>query len=217
MQPVAGLMRRIGRTREFVQFYSCMHVEHTLDGPRICIREHGRGLYSIMELPQWLLNHGAPKWFYCLATTYHCCADRKRSVLAPRRLVRAALAFVWSADGSLSSLLAQVVLWMHCKGARSQNTETTSVTWSIAALYIVGTPRPRKTLRFGQLRQIIVMRGSTFATITWTVRSLVPRPCAFVACSTKFAQRAWARSSRDVCHSIRHGHFTENQWCHTIG
>ena len=32
--------------------------------------------------------------------------------------------------------------------------------------------------------------------------SLVPRPCAFVACSTKFAQRAaWARSSRDVCHS----------------
>ena len=24
---------------------------------------------------------------------------------------------------------------------------------------------------------------------------------AFVACGTKFAQRAWARSSRDVCHS----------------
>ena len=46
--------------------------------------------------------------------------------------------------------------------------------------------------------------------------SLVPRPCAFVACSTKFAQRAWARSSRDVCHSLRHGHFTENQWCHRI-
>ena len=31
--------------------------------------------------------------------------------------------------------------------------------------------------------------------------SLVPRPCAFVTCSTKFAQRAWARSSCDVCHS----------------
>ena len=31
--------------------------------------------------------------------------------------------------------------------------------------------------------------------------SIVPRLCAFVACSTKFAQRAWARSSRDVCHS----------------
>ena len=31
--------------------------------------------------------------------------------------------------------------------------------------------------------------------------SLVPRPYAFVACSTKFAQRAWACSSRDVCHS----------------
>ena len=45
MQPVAGLMRQIGRTREFVH-YSCMHIEHTLDGPRICIHEH------------WL-NHGA--------------------------------------------------------------------------------------------------------------------------------------------------------------
>ena len=38
--------------------------------------------------------------------------------------------------------------------------------------------------------------------------SLVPRPCAFVACSTKFAQRAWARSSRDVCRSLRHVHST---------
>ena len=35
-------------------------------------------------------------------------------------------------------------------------------------------------------------------------RSLVPRPCAFVACSTEFAQRAWARSSRDACRSLRH-------------
>ena len=33
--------------------------------------------------------------------------------------------------------------------------------------------------------------------------SLVPRPCAFVACSTKFAQRAWARSSRDACRRTR--------------
>ena len=32
--------------------------------------------------------------------------------------------------------------------------------------------------------------------------SLVPRPCVFVACSKKFAQRAWARSSRDVCRSL---------------
>ena len=31
--------------------------------------------------------------------------------------------------------------------------------------------------------------------------SLIPRPCVFVACNTKFAQRAWAHSSRDVCHS----------------
>ena len=37
--------------------------------------------------------------------------------------------------------------------------------------------------------------------ITLFPPSLVPRPCAFVACSTKFAQRAWARSSRDVCRS----------------
>ena len=43
------------------------------------------------------------------------------------------------------------------------------------------------------------------------IGSLVPRPCAFVACSMKFAQRAWARSSCDVCHSLHHGHFTENQ------
>ena len=34
--------------------------------------------------------------------------------------------------------------------------------------------------------------------------SLVPRPCVFAACSKKFAQRAWARSSRDVCRSLRH-------------
>ena len=47
--------------------------------------------------------------------------------------------------------------------------------------------------------------------------SLVPRPCMFVACSTKFAQRPWARSSHDVCHSLCHGHLTENQWCHRIG
>ena len=38
--------------------------------------------------------------------------------------------------------------------------------------------------------------------------SLVPRPCAFVACSMKFAQRAWARSSRNVCCSLRHDHST---------
>ena len=43
------------------------------------------------------------------------------------------------------------------------------------------------------------------------VPSLVPRPCVFVACSMKFTQRAWARSSRDVCCSLHHGHFTENQ------
>ena len=35
--------------------------------------------------------------------------------------------------------------------------------------------------------------------------SLIPRPCTFVACSTKFMQRAWACSSRDVCSSLRHG------------
>ena len=34
--------------------------------------------------------------------------------------------------------------------------------------------------------------------------SLVPSPCAFVACGTKLAQRAWARSSHDVCHSLRY-------------
>ena len=43
---------------------------------------------------------------------------------------------------------------------------------------------------------------------TGLIHSLVPRPCTFVACSTKFAQRAWARSSRDVCRSLRHVHST---------
>ena len=38
--------------------------------------------------------------------------------------------------------------------------------------------------------------------------SLIPRPCAFVTCSMKFAQRAWAHSSRDACCSLRHNHST---------
>ena len=42
----------------------------------------------------------------------------------------------------------------------------------------------------------------------WDGASLVPRPCTFVACSTKFAQKAWAHSSRDVRHSLRHDHST---------
>ena len=37
----------------------------------------------------------------------------------------------------------------------------------------------------------------------WVEHSLVPRPCTFIACSTKFMQRAWARSSRDVCRRTR--------------
>ena len=41
-----------------------------------------------------------------------------------------------------------------------------------------------------------------------SVLASFPRPCAFVACSTKFAQRAWARSSRDVCRSRN---FTSHQ------
>ena len=32
--------------------------------------------------------------------------------------------------------------------------------------------------------------------------SLVPRPCTFVACSTKFMQKAWARLSHDVSRSL---------------
>ena len=48
------------------------------------------------------------------------------------------------------------------------------------------------------------------------IHSLVPRPCAFIACSTKFTQKAWACSSRDMCRSICHNHFTENQWCHRM-
>ena len=36
--------------------------------------------------------------------------------------------------------------------------------------------------------------------------SLVPRPCAFVACSTKFSQKAWSILSHDACRSLRHDH-----------
>ena len=39
---------------------------------------------------------------------------------------------------------------------------------------------------------------------TYLKPNLVPRPCASITCSTKFAQMAWARSSRDVCRSLRH-------------
>ena len=49
--------------------------------------------------------------------------------------------------------------------------------------------------------------------MTELIVNLVPRPCAFVACSTKFAQRAWARSSRDVCHS-RIFTSADNDVCH---
>ena len=34
---------------------------------------------------------------------------------------------------------------------------------------------------------------------TWLATSLIPRPCVFVACSTKFAQKAWSILSRYVC------------------
>ena len=38
--------------------------------------------------------------------------------------------------------------------------------------------------------------------------SLVPRPCVFVGCSTKFTQKAWSILSHDECHSLRHDHST---------
>ena len=53
---------------------------------------------------------------------------------------------------------------------------------------------PASVLVWGSRRLSSITRLST----------LVPRPCAFVAFSTKFTQRAWARSSRDACHSLRH-------------
>ena len=38
--------------------------------------------------------------------------------------------------------------------------------------------------------------------------SLVLRPCVFVACSTKFTQKAWSILSRDVCCGLCHDHST---------
>ena len=57
---------------------------------------------------------------------------------------------------------------------------------------------------------------SDVSTHMYVQGSLVPRPCVFVACSTKFMQKAWAHSSCDVCRSLHHDHFTENQWCHRM-
>ena len=39
--------------------------------------------------------------------------------------------------------------------------------------------------------------------------NLVSRPCAFVACSKKVAQKAWSILSRDACRSLRHDHSPE--------
>ena len=38
------------------------------------------------------------------------------------------------------------------------------------------------------------------------IHSLVHKPCAFVACSAKFAQNASAHSSHDTCHSVCYKH-----------
>ena len=39
--------------------------------------------------------------------------------------------------------------------------------------------------------------------------NLVPRPCGFVACSTKFSQKACYILSCDVCYILRHNYSTE--------
>ena len=64
-------------------------------------------------------------------------------------------------------------------------------------------------LRGQMIGNIHVIKGIG---LKW-VPSLVPRPCTFIACSTIFAQRAWARSSLDVCCSLCYGNFTENHCC----
>ena len=46
--------------------------------------------------------------------------------------------------------------------------------------------------------------------ISWpSFLSLVPRPCVFVTCSTKFVQKAWFSSSDAACCSSRHDRSTE--------
>ena len=39
--------------------------------------------------------------------------------------------------------------------------------------------------------------------------TLIPRPCAFVACSATFVQKAWSILSRDAYRSLRHDHSPE--------
>ena len=82
------------------------------------------------------------------------------------------------------------------------------------ALYQIITPPLTLTLILTltpPLTLTLTLAPPLTLTPTLTPPSLVPRPYAFVACSTKFTQRAWAHSSHGVGHSLRHGHFTENQ------
>ena len=51
------------------------------------------------------------------------------------------------------------------------------------------------------LDSILILVTNTSTREMQVITSLVPRLCVFVACSTKFAQRAWACSSCDVCRS----------------
>ena len=44
-----------------------------------------------------------------------------------------------------------------------------------------------------------VLVSSVTTARTWSTGSLVPRPCAFVACSTKFAQRRISYCKRRTC------------------
>ena len=113
MMQVAGLDRR-----HIVQL---IHAVRACTTPRICVH----AFYSCMQ--RAYTNNLPRSWFYCsylqrrlLAAIDRCFAAGKQPVPAPRRLVRTVPSFVQSATGSLSSLLASLIVCSSFKYHRCQ-------------------------------------------------------------------------------------------------
>ena len=93
--------------------------------PRICVPIYTHAFYSCMQ--RAYTNNQPRSWFYCsylqrrlLAAIDRCFAAGKQPVPAPRRLVRTVPSFVQSATGSLSSLLASLIVCSSFKYHRCQ-------------------------------------------------------------------------------------------------
>ena len=85
-----------------------------------------------------------------------------------------------------------------------ENSATTAMTTGDQSAAMEGYKRKMDDQEGSRAAKNPRSSSPTFSSLevsTWGRGSLVPRPCTFVTCSTKFAQRAWARSPCDVCHS----------------